>query len=154
MLFTHNGMAVRFNESLVRSMGRVCHGVRGVTLKSPEDFVVACVVVNGDESILIVCEKGFGKRSLVEGFRQTNRGAVGVRSILTSDRNGLVIGAIQVSDPDSVFLMSNSGQALRIRMKDVRVMGRSTQGVRLVNLRPEDKLIGMQKVSAVVEDNE
>lgn len=151
MLFTRGGMAVRFNQELVRPMGRVCHGVKGVTLKGEQDHVVACAIVKGTESILVVCENGYGKRSAVENFRQTNRGAVGVRSILTSSRNGFVVGALCVGDEDSVVLMSNSGQTLRIRMKDVRVMGRSTQGVRLVNLRNSDKLIATQKVEAVEE---
>ncbi len=154
MIFTHDGMAVRFDESLVRAMGRTARGVRGVMLKNGHDRVVSCEVVHGDESILIVCENGYGKRSKVEDFRQTNRGASGVRSIIASKRNGFVIGAIKVSDEDSVFLMSNTGQALRIRMKDVRVMGRSTQGVRLVTLYEGTMVVGVQKIEAFVEDNE
>lgn len=146
MLFTRNGMAVRFDEKLIRPIGRVARGVKGIKLKGTDDKIVASVVVGGDETILIACEKGYGKRSKVVDFRQTNRGGVGVRSILTSARNGLVVGAIDVIDEDSLFLMSNSGQALRIRMKDVRVMGRSTQGVRLVTLKADDKVIGIQKI--------
>src|SRR5262249_4667035 len=88
MLFTRNGMAVRFDESKVRPMGRMARGVKGATLRDEEDRVISCEVVNGDESILVVCENGFGKRSAVEDFRQTNRGGVGVRSIITSERNG------------------------------------------------------------------
>lgn len=152
MIFTRDGMAVRFDESLVRAMGRTARGVRGVTLKNEQDKVVACEVVTGNESILVVCEKGFGKRSLVEDFRQTNRGGVGVRSIITSERNGLVIGAVRVTDEDSVFLMSNTGQALRIRMSDVRVMGRSTQGVTLVNLHEGTTVVGVQKIEAIEEE--
>jgi DNA gyrase subunit A len=152
MLFTRNAMAVRFDESLVRPMGRVARGVRGVTLKDEADIVVGCEVVTPDETILIVCENGFGKRSKVEDFRQTNRGGVGVRSILTSERNGLVVAALSVSDADGVLLMSSSGQAVRIPMNDVRVMGRSTQGVKLVSLKEEDDLvIGAQKIEAGVE---
>jgi DNA gyrase subunit A len=149
MLFTKNGMAVRFDESLSRSLGRVSRGVRGVKLKDEKDFVVSCVVVNGDETILVVCENGYGKRSKVESFRQTNRGGVGVRSILTSVRNGFVVGANRVTDEDGALLMSSQGQTLRIRMKDVRVMGRSTQGVKLVNLKAGDKLLCMQKIEAI-----
>lgn len=149
MLFTRNGMAVRFDESLIRSLGRVSRGVRGVKLKDAKDKVVSCVVVKGDETILIVCENGYGKRSKVENFRQTNRGGVGVRSILTSVRNGFVVGAIRVTDNDGALLMSSAGQTLRIRMKDVRVMGRSTQGVKLVNLKAGDKLLAMQKIEAI-----
>jgi DNA gyrase subunit A len=152
MIFTRNAMAVRFDESQVRAMGRNARGVRGVSLKDDQDRVVACEVVKGDESILVVCENGYGKRSKVDDFRQTNRGGVGVRSILISERNGNVVGAVQVSDDDRVFLMSDSGQALRIRMSDVRVMGRSTQGVRLVNLHEGTNVVGVQKVEAIDGD--
>jgi DNA gyrase subunit A len=152
MLFTKNGMAVRFNQEQVRSVGRVARGVKGATLKNDKDAVVSCEVVKGDESLLIVCENGFGKRSLVEDFRQTNRGGIGVRSIITSERNGSVIGAISVTDKDGVVMMSNTGQTLRTSMKDVRVMGRSTQGVRLVNLHENDVLVAIQKLEYLESD--
>ena len=151
MLFTRNGMAVRFDQSLIRPLGRVSRGVKGVTLKAANDYVVSCVVVNDDENILVVCENGYGKRSKVDHFRQTNRGGVGVRSILTSIRNGFVVGAIRASDLDGALMMSSLGQTLRIRMVDLRVMGRSTQGVRLVNLKAGDKLLGMQKIEGIEE---
>ncbi|MBX7065952.1 MAG: DNA topoisomerase (ATP-hydrolyzing) subunit A [Parachlamydiales bacterium] len=155
MLFTRNGMAVRFDESLVRAVGRVARGVRGVTLKNAEDKVIGCEVVTPQESILVVCENGFGKRSQVEEFRQTNRGGVGVRSIITSERNGMVVAALSVTDSDGVLLMSQAGQAVRIPMREVRVMGRSTQGVRLVNLKDEEDLVvGAQKIEAVAEEVE
>lgn len=146
MLFTRDGMAVRFDQAQVRPVGRVARGVRGATLKNESDGIVSCEVVNGDESLLIVCEYGYGKRSLVEEFRQTNRGGVGVRSIIVNDRNGKVVGAVSMTDNDSVLMMSNEGQTLRISMKDVRVMGRSTQGVRLVNLQDGAKLVAIQKI--------
>ncbi len=152
MIFTRNGMAVRFDESLVRSMGRVARGVRGVTLKSESDKVVGCEVVTPDATILVVCENGYGKRSAVEDFRQTNRGGIGVRSIITSERNGLVVAALAVSDSDSVLLMSKAGQAVRIPMSDLRVLGRTTQGVRLVNLKEDDDLVvAAQKIEAVAD---
>lgn len=149
MLFTRNAMAVRFEENLIRAIGRVARGVRGVMLKNESDYVVSCEVVTPDQNVLIVCENGFGKRSEVEEFRQTNRGGVGVRSIITSERNGLVVAAISVTDSDSVVLMSEQGQTLRMSMKDVRVMGRSTQGVRLVNLASGDKVVAVQKIEEV-----
>jgi DNA gyrase subunit A len=154
MLFTRNGMAVRFDEDTVRSVGRVARGVRGASLRNENDAVVSCEVVSGTESLLIVCEKGFGKRSLVEEFRKTNRGGSGVRSIITSDRNGLVVAAISVTDKDGIVMMSNSGQTVRIRMGDVRVMGRSTQGVRLVSLHEGDYLVGVQKIEHVEGSDE
>jgi DNA gyrase subunit A len=149
MLFTKDGMAVRFDQSQVRHVGRVARGVRGATLRNEKDVIVSCEVVNGDESLLIVCQNGFGKRSLVEEFRQTNRGGVGVRSIITSDRNGSVVGAISVKDQESVLLMSNTGQTVRISMEDVRVMGRSTQGVKLVNLHEGDAVVAIQKLGNI-----
>ena len=152
MLFTRNGMAVRFDASIVRPIGRVARGVRGVRLKDETDYVVSSVVVRDDETLLIVCENGFGKRSKVDQFRQTNRGGVGVRSIITSKRNGLVIGAISVKDKDSVVLSSKSGQTVRIRLSDIRVMGRSTQGVKVVALRADDALVAMQKLEHIEDD--
>lgn len=150
MLFTRNGMAVRFDEALVRAVGRVARGVRGVTLKNERDRVVGCEVVTADQTILIICENGYGKRSNVDDFRQTNRGGVGVRSIITSARNGAVVAALSVTDADGVLLMSAMGQAVRIPMGDVRVMARSTQGVRLVMLKEaDDTVVAAQKIEAV-----
>ncbi len=146
MLFTFKGMAVRFDESRTRSMGRMARGVRGVSLRDDEDYVVSCEIVNGDETVLVVCENGYGKRSSVDEFRQTNRGSVGVRSIITSERNGNVVGALCVTDQDGVVMMSATGQTVRIRMSELRVLGRNTQGVKLANLREDDKLIAVQKV--------
>jgi DNA gyrase subunit A len=146
MLFTHQGMAVRFDESNVRPMGRTARGVKGATLRGENDYIVGCEVVNGDESVLVVCENGFGKRSHVEDFRQTNRGGVGVRSIITSERNGNVVGALCVTDEDGMVMMSATGQTVRISMSDLRVMGRNTQGVKLVNLKESDSLVAIQKL--------
>lgn len=152
MLFTHQGMAVRFDQSDVRPMGRTARGVRGVRLKSAEDYIVGCEVVNGNETVLVVCENGFGKRSQVDEFRHASRGGVGVRSIITSERNGNVVGAICVEDTDGIVMMSSLGQTVRISMRDVRVMGRSTQGVKLVNLQKEkDYLLALQKVEGAAE---
>ncbi|EPP29520.1 DNA gyrase, A subunit, partial [Chlamydia psittaci 08-2626_L3] len=100
MLFTRLGMAVRFPHDKVRPMGRTARGVRGVSLKNEKDRVVACQIVRDDQSVLVVCDNGFGKRSQVEDFRETNRGGVGVRSILINERNGDVLGAISVTDHD------------------------------------------------------
>jgi DNA gyrase subunit A len=145
MLFTRDGMAVRFDETEVRPMGRGARGVRGVQLKDEEDVVIGCEVVSGQESILIVCENGFGKRSLVEEFRKTHRGGVGVRSIITSERNGQVAGALSCTDQDCVLLVSKEGQTIRINLTAVRVLGRNTQGVKLVNLK-DDIIRAIQKV--------
>ena len=154
MLFTREGMAVRFNEDQARPIGRMARGVRGIRLKDEKDCVISCVVVKGDETLLVVCENGYGKRTNVEEFRHTNRGSVGVRSIIVSERNGLVVGALSVADLDSVIMMSTGGQTVRISMKDMRVMGRSTQGVRVVHLKGEDLIMGMQKVEYIEGEDE
>ena len=155
MLFTYRGMAVRFDQAKVRPMGRTARGVKGIALKDKEgDRVVSCEVVSGDETILVVCENGFGKRSQVEDFRQTNRGGVGVRAIITSERNGNVIGAASVTDDDGMVMMSAQGQTLRISMADLRVMGRATQGVKLVNLKKGDTLMVMEKLEGIQTDDE
>ena len=148
MIFTKKGMAVRFDESTVRPMGRMARGVRGVRLQGEDDVVVGCEVVQGEDNVLIVCENGFGKRSNVEEFRQTNRGGKGVRAIITSERNGECIAATRVTDEDSILLMSSSGQTVRMNMKDIRVMGRSTQGVKLANLRNGDTVVAIQKIES------
>ncbi len=146
MLFTRFGMAVRFDEEDVRTTGRTARGVRGVNLREEGDVLVSSEVVNGDESILVVCENGYGKRSLVDDFRKTYRGGVGVRSIVTSDRNGLVVGAQCVTDKDSLLLVSQLGQTVRIPIEQIRVLGRNTQGVKLLGLKENDKLIDIQKL--------
>ncbi len=150
MLFTHHGMAVRFDQSNVRSMGRTARGVRGVLLRDESDYVVSCEVVNGDrteiETILVVCENGYGKRSFVGEFRQTQRGGVGVRSIITSERNGNVVGAVSITDQDGLVMMTSQGQTVRISMEEMRVMGRATQGVKLVNLKEGDQLLAIEKI--------
>ncbi|MEC7839481.1 MAG: DNA topoisomerase (ATP-hydrolyzing) subunit A [Chlamydiota bacterium] len=154
MLFTANGMAVRFDEADARAMGRTARGVRGASLRGEGDRVVGMEIVNGDESVIIVCEKGFGKRSYVEDFRQTKRGGVGVKSIITSERNGQVIGAKTVEDTDGIIMMSSQGQTIRISMQDVRVMGRNTQGVRLANVKEGDNLVVIQKLEKVNDQSE
>jgi len=145
MLFTRQGMAVRFEEDQVRQMGRTARGVRGVSLKKDGDGVVGCEVVNGDEALLVVCENGFGKRSPVQDFRKTRRGGVGVKSIITSERNGAVIAGLCMTDEDGIIMISSTGQTIRIAMKHVRVMGRNTQGVRLANLKT-GYLVAVQRI--------
>ncbi|MDF2550170.1 MAG: gyrA [Chlamydiales bacterium] len=152
MLFTKGGMAVRFDQAETRPLGRVARGVRGVTLRDEKDIVVGCEAVKGEETILVVSENGFGKRSLVDDFRLTKRGGLGVRSIQTSERNGQVVGALSVTDQDGVVMMSANGQTVRIKMRDVRVLGRNTQGVKLVNLKDDDHLVCVQKVSQCDEE--
>ena len=151
MLFTREGMAIRFDEDQVRSMGRTARGVRGANLKE-SDYIVRSQIVDSDETILMICEKGFGKRSWVADYRKTKRGSKGVRAIVTNERNGLVVDALPVTDDDGILMMSQEGQAVRTNMNDLRVMGRNTQGVRLVNLKDEDILLVAQKIDGSMED--
>lgn len=153
MLFTCGGMAVRFDQEQVRAVGRIARGVRGVKLKGEGDHVVSFEVVKGNETVLVVCENGFGKRSNVKHFRQTSRGGVGVRSIITNKRNGQVVGALAVGDKDGVVLVASTGHTLRLSMQDIRVMGRSTQGVKIVNLKNSDILVAMQKIEHIEEES-
>lgn len=147
MLFTREGMAVRFEESDVREMGRGARGVRGVHLKKEGDRVVGCEAVSGTETLLVVCENGFGKRSLVDDFRKAHRGGVGVRSIITNERNGTVVAGLVVEDDDELLMIASTGQTIRIPLREVRVMGRNTQGVRLANLK-ESLLVAVQRLKS------
>ena len=153
LLVSHKGMAVRFNEQDVRSMGRIASGVRGIRLAA-DDEVVGAVVLDSDESILVVTENGFGKRSAVEDYRITKRGGKGVYSIKTSDRNGNVVGALQVTNEDEIMLIADSGKIIRMNMEHLRVIGRNTQGVKLINLKPGEKVVAMDMVPDTYGDDE
>ena len=147
MLFSSNGMSVRFNEQRVRPMGRSASGVKGMTL-NPGDTVVGVVVVDeSTESILSVTENGFGKRTAVDDYPVRNRGGKGVFTIKTSERNGKAIGALQVVDDDEIMMITNGGKIIRTNMQNVRVIGRNTQGVNLFKLAPDEKVVGMDRVA-------
>jgi len=141
-LVTKNGKSIHFHESDVRTMGRLAAGVKGITL-ADDDEVVGVVVLDSDDSILTVTENGYGKRTAVSEYRIQKRGGSGVFAISTSKRNGKVIGALQVQDEDQVMLIANSGKVIRMPMDSVRVIGRNTQGVRLINLEKEEKVVGL-----------
>ena len=154
LLVSHKGMAVRFNEQDVRSMGRTASGVRGIRLAAA-DQVVGAVVIDSAESILVVTENGFGKRSAVEDYRITKRGGKGVFAIKTSERNGNIVGALLVTDEDEVMLIADSGKIIRMNMKHNRVIGRNTQGVKLINLESGEKVVAMDMVpDSYVDDEE
>ncbi|MCK4837961.1 MAG: DNA gyrase subunit A [Desulfobulbaceae bacterium] len=152
MLFSSNGMANRFNEANVRPMGRTAAGVRGMKL-NPDDTVVGVVVVDETtESILSVTENGFGKRTSVEDYPVRNRGGKGVFTIKTSERNGQAIGALQVVDEDEIMMITNGGKIIRTNMKNVRVIGRNTQGVNLFKLGKGEKVVAMDGVAEPSSD--
>lgn len=152
LLISENGMSIRFDERDVRPMGRVAAGVKGITLKRG-DSVVGVEVLATNYSILAVTENGYGKRSSVDEYRLQKRGGKGIIAIKASERNGKIIGAMQVVEDDEVMLIASSGKIIRINMQNIRVIGRNTQGVRLINLESGEKVVAMDMVASEEEDN-
>ncbi len=145
-LLSGNGVCIHFHESDIRTMGRTAAGVRGIRL-SGDDKVVGAIVISSDESILTVTENGYGKRSPVSEYRIQKRGGKGIFAIKQSERNGVVIGVMQVSDNDEVILIADSGKMIRMPLENVRVIGRTTQGVKLIDLLDEEKVVAMDMVA-------
>ncbi len=145
VLATRKGMAIRFNEEKVRSMGRTAYGVKGIKL-AKGDYVVGMVVVKRDTSLLVVSENGYGKRTLIDGYRITNRGGKGVINVKTSERNGDVVAIKEVLDHDELILITKNGIANRQNVKDIKVIGRNTQGVRLIRLKDGDLVTDVARV--------
>ena len=152
LLISENGMSIRFDERDVRPMGRVAAGVKGITLKRG-DSVVGVEVLATNYSILAVTENGYGKRSSVDEYRLQKRGGKGIIAIKASERNGKIIGAMQVVEDDEVMLIASSGKIIRINMQNIRVIGRNTQGVRLINLDSGEKVVAMDMVASEEEEN-
>lgn len=147
MLAVKSGKAIRFEESKTRPMGRNASGVRGITLANDQDEVVGMVSVNDVESnILVVSEKGYGKRSSLEDYRITNRGGKGVKTISVTDKTGGLVAIKNVTDEDDLMIINKSGIAIRMEVADLRVMGRATQGVKLINLKGNDSIAAVAKV--------
>ncbi|HZR24225.1 MAG TPA: DNA gyrase C-terminal beta-propeller domain-containing protein, partial [Vicinamibacterales bacterium] len=148
---TRDGMSIRFEETDVRGMGRSAYGVRGISLRD-EDYVVAMEVVRGGGSILTVTENGYGKRTDIDEYRVQSRGGVGIINIDTSDRNGPVVGVAYVQEGDEMLLITQQGMILRMATNDVRVIGRATQGVRLIDIEDGDKVVSIAKLAEKEED--
>ncbi len=146
LIGTRNGIAIRFNEEDVRSMGRTAYGVRGVTLRD-DDYVVGMEAVKPGGSILTVTEHGYGKRTDVDEYRTTGRGGVGIINIDTSERNGLVVAVAYVESSDEVLLVTQQGMMLRTAADTIRLTGRSAQGVRLINIDDDDRVVGLAKLN-------
>lgn len=147
MLAVKSGKAIRFEESKTRPMGRNASGVRGITLANENDEVIGMVSVNDTESnILVVSEKGYGKRSSLEDYRITNRGGKGVKTISVTDKTGDLVAIKNVTDDDDLMIINKSGIAIRMEVADLRVMGRATQGVKLINLKGNDSIAAVAKV--------
>ncbi|MBO6590311.1 MULTISPECIES: DNA gyrase subunit A [Flavobacteriaceae] len=148
-----SGKAIRFEESKTRPMGRNASGVRGITLADDNDEVVGMVSVhNFEDDILVVSERGYGKRSNIEDYRITNRGGKGVKTISITEKTGGLVAIKNVTDTDDLMIINKSGIAIRMGVEDLRVMGRATQGVRLINLKDNDSIAAVAKV--VKEDDD
>jgi DNA gyrase subunit A len=147
LMATKKGMAVKFSEEDVRSVGRGSLGVRGIRLED-KDEVIGMIIANDKESILTVTENGFGKRSSLEEYRFINRGGKGVKNIVCSERNGCVVSINAVTDEDDIMLVSKNGIIIRIPAKNINVIGRNTQGVRIMKLEESDKVVAVTKVEA------
>jgi DNA gyrase subunit A len=149
-----SGRAIRFNESQVRPMGRVATGVRGVSLSGPEDKVVGIAAINdAGTSLLVVSEKGYGKRSDLEEYRVTNRGGKGVKTLNVTDKTGQLVALIAVSDTDQLMIINRSGITIRMAVADLRIMGRATQGVRLIRLQETDEISSVARIQRVGDED-
>ncbi|MEC8547494.1 MAG: DNA gyrase subunit A [Bacteroidota bacterium] len=155
LLAVKSGKAIRFEESKTRPMGRGASGVRGITLADENDEVVGMVSVNDmDTNILVVSENGFGKRSNLEDYRMTNRGGKGVKTISITEKTGSLVTLKNVIDEDDLMIINKSGIAIRMAVSDLRVMGRATQGVKLINLKEKDAIAAVAKVMKDDDDVE
>jgi DNA gyrase subunit A len=150
------GKAVRFNESDVRPMGRTAAGVRGVTLDNPLDKVIGMVcITRPDVNLLVVSEKGYGKRSSIDDYRVTKRGGKGVKTINVTDKTGKLVAIKEVTDKDELMIINRSGITIRIEVEELRVMGRATQGVRLIKLNEDDHISSVENIQKIdLEQNQ
>ena len=147
MIALKSGKSIRFEESKTRPMGRNASGVRGITLSNASDEVVGMIAVNDQESnVLVVSENGYGKRSSLEDYRITNRGGKGVKTINVTDKTGGLVAIKNVTDEDDLMIINKSGITIRMAVADLRVMGRATQGVKLINIKGNDSIAAVAKV--------
>ncbi|MFZ2147661.1 MAG: DNA gyrase subunit A [Sedimentisphaerales bacterium] len=152
VLGTRDGMTIRFEESQVRSMGRASRGVMGIRLRSG-DSVVGMVIVEDKAALFTVCENGYGKRTGLENYRPQSRGGVGLKNIKTSTRNGKVVALKAVQNKDDLMMITANGMIIRTGLDQIRSIGRNTQGVRLIKLKPGDELVAAEKIVAEEADN-
>lgn len=155
LMALYSGKCIRFNESTVRPMGRNASGVKGITLGNPNDFVIGMICVDGNEKdVLVVSEKGYGKRSQLDEYRYTNRGGKGVKTINITDKTGNLISIKDVDDNNDLMIICKSGITIRLSVKSLRVMGRATQGVRLINIKDGDEIAAVCKIDVDENDEE
>ena len=153
VMVTRDGFSIRFNEEDVRGMGRTARGVRGIRLR-PDDRVVAVVLVQADATILVAAENGYGKRTAFEDYRIQQRGGLGIITIRTTDRNGKVVGALCLTDEDEFMMITEGGMSVRTRASEFRIIGRNTQGVRLIQLAKDDRLTAIALIVSSGETDE
>lgn len=157
VMANRNGRAIQFHESTVREMGRISTGVRGMTLDGDDDAVVGMIIVNNlkEDTIMVVSEQGYGKRSIAEDYRITNRGGKGVKTMNVTDKTGKLVAIKNVTDNNDLVIINKSGITLRMKVSDVRVMGRATQGVKLINLeKRNDEIASVCKVLSVTTEDD
>ena len=154
LIAAKNGKCIRFNESTVRPMGRGAAGVKAITLADDKDEVVGMVVANEQSDILVVSENGYGKRSKLEEYRITNRGGKGVKTLNITEKTGGLVAIKEVSDEDDLMIMNRSGLTIRMHVSDLRVLGRATQGVKLINIKSGDAIASVAEINKEEDDEE
>ena len=152
-LGSRDGMAIRFRETDVRPMGRTAFGVRGISLRDGDEVVAMEVILADGGTLMTVCEHGYGKRTGLDEYRVQSRGGVGIINIHTTDRNGRVVGIAYVHDEDELMLITQQGKVLRMETRGTRAIGRATQGVRLIEIEPEDRVVSVARLAEREEDN-
>ncbi|HDH01044.1 MAG TPA: DNA gyrase subunit A, partial [Nitrospirae bacterium] len=145
ILSTRGGLSIRFNEKNVREMGRVARGVRGIKLRG-DDEVVSVDVLDKKITLLTVTENGFGKRTKSDQYRVQSRGGKGILTIKVTEKNGRVVGVLKVTDDDEIIIIGSSGKLIRTKASNIRTIGRSTQGVKLMDLAKQDKVVSIGRV--------
>jgi DNA gyrase subunit A len=153
MLVNDAGKAIRFSEDQVRAMGRTARGIRGMKLKADQKLI-GLIIPKSDGTILCVTENGYGQRTEVNDYRECGRGGQGVIAIQTTDRNGKVVGSIPVQNDSEILLVTNGGTLVRIPVAEINVIGRNTQGVRLINVSEGEKVVSVEGVEAMISEKE
>ncbi|SNR70675.1 DNA gyrase subunit A [Methylobacillus rhizosphaerae] len=154
VLVSNGGKAVWFDEEDVRAMGRAARGVRGMKLQAKQQVISLLIAEDDKQTVLVATENGYGKRTVLADFRHSGRGTQGVKAIATSERNGVVVAARLVNDDDEIMLITTGGVLIRTRVKEIRELGRATQGVTLINLGEGEKLSGLEKVVETDDEND
>jgi DNA gyrase subunit A len=154
MMALRSGRAIRFPEDKVRPMGRNASGVRGIYMEEEDELIGMITLADASSNVLVVSENGYGKRSSIDDYRVTNRGGKGVKTINITEKTGKLISIKDVTDEDDLIIVNRSGILIRIAVADLRVMGRATQGVRLIKLQEDDSIAAVTKVRRIIEEQD